>query len=60
MTTQAPDQGRTDARPSATRVAVYLLFLVAYYAVSAIVYAGRLGDYVRDLDRHFQFFGRLR
>jgi hypothetical protein len=58
MTDQSPDRDPAGARPSAARIAAYLVFLVGYYAAYALVFTRKVGEYVQDLERHFPFFRR--
>lgn len=59
MGDQVGREGAGEASPAGPRAAIFILLLVAYYAVYYVFFSLRLSEYFRDLMSHFAFFRRI-
>ncbi|MFN3484741.1 MAG: hypothetical protein ACK44W_04580 [Planctomycetota bacterium] len=41
--------------PSRWRIRLFLGGMTVYYVLWVVLFADRMGDYLRDLERHFEF-----
>ncbi len=56
---EAPDGTEHAVQPPRPLAAAFVAGLVLYLAVYYVVFAGRVGEYLSDLLRHFEFVRRL-